>query len=227
MTDDRSAHLDERFDAQPSSPLACVSCLPYRVHEGLLQVGLIKRDDLEGGIRYGLVGGQIRYEETTADALTRLIATTLGEDARCRRLELEQTPDTVSEYFPRERIGYPFHPRQHSINLTWLVALDGTVHPCGDAVAFSWFAISDIPARPYFCFRQWLVIDELLTMLDPVTLVRASSAVTSGIAACARARLAAGEDPQTYVAVLVGHGHHRRRVLASPEFEKLALADLQ
>jgi ADP-ribose pyrophosphatase YjhB (NUDIX family) len=211
---------------QKSVPIVSIDALPYRIHRGRVQVGLISRDDLVGGSGYAMIGGRILRGEAVAVAVARQLVSTLGEGVSFRSLDVERVPDAIGQYFPDSRPGFPDDPRQHSIGLSWLVAVDGELTPQGEATAFTWFDLSNFPARTTICFRQWLVMEELLALLEPVSLADAAHAITSGIAARARERLRAGESPEAHVGALVVHGHHHRRLLTVADFDGLTLTDL-
>ena len=153
---------EERYrELLATAAMPAVDLLPVLAGAGGTAIGLILRDDAEGGEGWNLVGGGIRREETVAAAAERHVAATLGESFRWRRREFER-PDTVGEYFPERRQGYAFDPRKHSIALSYAILADGpAADPRDEALDFRWFPLDRGLPSP-IGFAQEPVIRRLL-----------------------------------------------------------------
>jgi 8-oxo-dGTP pyrophosphatase MutT (NUDIX family) len=166
---------DEDYDrVRASIPIINVDVLPYHQHDGQIKVGLISREvsayqssaeDPFGETRYAMIGGRIHRDETIFDALIRHLTDTLGPNLHFDGAELSRHPDAIGEYFPDGRPGYLFDAKQHSIGLTWLLAVEGAIEPQGEATDFTWFAITELPAHAQIICRQWMIIDKLIASL--------------------------------------------------------------
>jgi len=141
--------------------MPAVDLLPVLVADGAARAGLILRDDAEGGEGWNLIGGGIRRGESIAEAAERHVAETLGPGFRWRRREFERA-DTVGEYFPERREGYPHDVRKHSIALSYAILAEAeAAEPQGEALDFRWFPLdAELPSP--IGFGQEPVIRRLL-----------------------------------------------------------------
>ena len=153
---------EERYrELLASAAMPAVDLLPVLAGPDGPALGLILRDDAEGGVGWNLVGGGIRRGESVADAAERHVAATLGEDFGWRRRGFER-PDTVGEYFPDRRPGYAHDPRKHSIALSYAILAEGpAAEPRDEALDFRWHPLDGELPEP-IGFGQEPVIRRLL-----------------------------------------------------------------
>jgi ADP-ribose pyrophosphatase YjhB (NUDIX family) len=142
-------------------PMPTVDVLPCLADERGGSIGLILRDDAEGGKGWNLVGGGVRRGESIAEAAARHVAETLGEGFTWRRDDFS-APDTLGEYFPERRDGHPYDPRKHAIAATYVILPEGTeAEVGGEALEFGWFPLAgDLPSP--IGFGQEAVIRRLV-----------------------------------------------------------------
>ena len=153
---------DEKYaELLASAAIPAVDVLPVLPGPDGARIGLILRDDAEGGEGWNLVGGRINRGETVGEAAERHIASTLGEGFRWRRRDFER-PDTVGEYFPDRRPGYAFDARKHSIALSYAILAEGeAAEPRDEALDFRWYPLDGELPSP-IGFDQEPVIRRLL-----------------------------------------------------------------
>jgi ADP-ribose pyrophosphatase YjhB (NUDIX family) len=158
--------VDEALYAQirGAVPIACVDALPVRTTPAGPEVGLILRDLPNGTRGWNLVGGGVYRGETLEEALARHLRDTLGQHVTWDAPAFG-APDAVGEYLPEPRAGYPCDPRKHAIALTYLVPLDGAPEPGGEAHAFRWFALDDLPDPDEIGFGQAVVLERLVGLV--------------------------------------------------------------
>lgn len=148
----------ELLEHVPMPTVDILPCLPGR--DGGC-IGLILRDDAEGGASWNLVGGGIRRVETIEEAAGRHIAETLGPGFGWQRRDFA-TPETIGEYFPNRRAGYPYDGRKHAIAATYVVLADTErAEIGGEALEFRWFPLTEGLPNP-IGFGQDQVICRLL-----------------------------------------------------------------
>jgi ADP-ribose pyrophosphatase YjhB (NUDIX family) len=150
-------------------PVPCVDILPYRIGDGLAEVGLIRREDAEGRRVWNLVGGGVHRQESLAAAAARHLKSTLGADITWEPTDFSR-PEMVGEYFPAAGTGARHDPRKHAIGLSYTLALAGQVSPRGEALGFRWFPEAEIPFGE-IGFGQEHVIRGLLPV-SPLTAER-------------------------------------------------------
>lgn len=132
---------DEEWEwARARMPVICVDLVPLTASH----VGLILRNT-PAGDAWCLVGGRIRRGEAIGEAAMRHLHETLGSRADIEPVSWA-SPDVVAQYFTEERPGHPVDPRQHSIALTYRVALHGDVVASGEAMSFAWFPWDALPS---------------------------------------------------------------------------------
>jgi ADP-ribose pyrophosphatase YjhB (NUDIX family) len=146
-------------------PIACVDLLPTRQTDGHTEVGLIKRRDEHGGIRWAMLGGGVYRGETIAEALDRHVRDTLGSDAKIELPDGQEHPPAVGQYFPRPRPGFGYDPRKHAIALSYWATLSGDTTPIGEAVSFDWFGVGAIPPDSEFGYGHELTVARLIRAL--------------------------------------------------------------
>ncbi|MDY5129638.1 DUF4916 domain-containing protein [Actinotignum urinale] len=121
-------------------PMIYVDIVPVRIDEtGRLQaIGMLLSADSEG-ITREFPSGRILFHEPIRDAMMRHIDKELGLMA-IAQLPANLTPFTVEEYFPtlEPDAGY-YDPRQHRVDLGYIVPIQGEANPGTDALEFSWF----------------------------------------------------------------------------------------
>jgi ADP-ribose pyrophosphatase YjhB (NUDIX family) len=200
-------------------PIVSVDVLPYRLHNGGLQVGMISRDDEKGGISYAVVGGGIKRNETAAEAIERHIISTLGDKVTFNKDDYARQPDAVGQYFPDVRDGYLVDSRKHSVGLTWLVEINGDIEPEGEATEFTWFDLKDLPADEKIGYRQGSLVRELVDLLQPITLADIGL-IDGPLSDAALKDFGDGADAKKQVAVLIKR--HPIRVTTTEGFEDLA-----
>lgn len=155
LSEDRYRELLE------TAAIPAVDILPARRIATGVEIGLILRDDAEGGRSWNLVGGRILRGESVADAASRHLASTLGDGITWRPRDFER-PDTVGEYMPERRQGYAFDPRKHAIALSYVIVIeDGLPEPRDEAFDFRWWSIDGVLPSPVG-FDQEPVIRRLL-----------------------------------------------------------------
>jgi ADP-ribose pyrophosphatase YjhB (NUDIX family) len=146
-------------------PIACVDVLPVRETETGWEVGLIKRRDEHGRLRWAMVGGGVHRDETLAEAIERHVAITLGDGVTFELLGEEEHPHAVGQYFPSRRSGFGHDPRKHAIALSYRVRVSGPVVPMDEAAAFAWFARDALPPASDFGYGHELVVARLVAAL--------------------------------------------------------------
>ncbi|HEY2589382.1 MAG TPA: DUF4916 domain-containing protein [Tepidisphaeraceae bacterium] len=159
---------DDYRRVQRSVPIACVDIAPLRLspHGSIESIGLILRDTPHQGRRWCLVGGRILRDESLAEAAARHLRQTLGDAIRFT-LAPDAQPAYVSQYFTSRREVGVIDPRQHSIAVNYLIAVDGLVTPMGEAHEFRWFDASALPGPDEFGFEQDRVLAECLRAAGP------------------------------------------------------------
>lgn len=146
---------------QKLSPVACVDILPRHVANGVVKLGLIRRESDRGDLVWALVGGGIYRGETAADAVARHLRDTLGAGVRWTPPDTAY-PTLIAEYFPWERPGHGRDSRKHAVALTYLVEVGGNPDPHGEALEFRWFTREELPAKCDFWCGQHAVVARLL-----------------------------------------------------------------
>jgi ADP-ribose pyrophosphatase YjhB (NUDIX family) len=71
-------------------------------------------------------------------------------------------PIYIAQYFPFGGRDDCRDPRQHSLGMTYLVQLEGSIEPQGEALDFNWFSIARLPNEDEFGFNQDIVIKECI-----------------------------------------------------------------
>lgn len=142
-------------------PMPTVDLLPCIRDGAGGSIGLIRRDDAEGGTAWNLIGGGVRRGETIADAAERHVAETLGPGFIWKRPDFA-TPDAIGEYMPECRPGEPYDPRKHAIAATYVVVAESAqAEPGGEALEFRWFPLAGELPSP-IGFGQEVVIRRML-----------------------------------------------------------------
>jgi ADP-ribose pyrophosphatase YjhB (NUDIX family) len=159
---------EEWHQIQHLVPIACVDVLPLHLsdddQETIQRVGLIFRETPHQGRRWCLVGGRLCRNESFPEAISREIRDALGDQVQFT-LEADIQPDYVAQYFPISKELGGFDPRQHAVGLTFCVSIRGNVHAQGEALSFSWFHRSKLPAPEEFGFNQDRVVVGCLARL--------------------------------------------------------------
>jgi ADP-ribose pyrophosphatase YjhB (NUDIX family) len=146
-------------------PIACVDLMPVRQRNGRTQIGLIKRRDERGGVRWAMLGGGVWRGETIAAALDRHVKETLGEEATIELPDGQEHPPAVGQYFPQLRPGFGHDPRKHSIAVSYWAALSGETTAMGEAEDFDWFDLAAIPPDSEFGYGHELIVARLVENL--------------------------------------------------------------
>lgn len=141
-------------------PVPCIDVAPFRRHNGVVQIGLIRRLGDQRTTVWALIGGGVLREEALRDAAARHIRSTLGQGVRWKEPDFDY-PATVGEYFPRPREGAAYDRRKHAVALTYVVELDGEPEPQGEALDFDWFDQDALPLHE-MGFGQEFVVRRLL-----------------------------------------------------------------
>lgn len=135
---------DELSWVRERVPIVGVDAVPVRLdHLGQIQrVGLLLRALPDNTVSRAIVTGRILRGETVREALWRHLTKDLGPDCD-PQLPASITPFTVVEYFPDPgRTG--FHdPRQHTVSLAYVVAMNGDCRPAEDALDFAWLTVAE------------------------------------------------------------------------------------
>jgi ADP-ribose pyrophosphatase YjhB (NUDIX family) len=154
--------------AEDRVPIPCVDLLPILVVDGDAspQVGLIRRRVPEGDVRWALIGGRIRRDESLLDAVRRHVVETLGVEPVIAGTDPQ--PVYVAQYFPERRQGFPWDPRKHAVSLTFVAALNGNPSARGEALEFSWFDAENLPSSRSFGFGQDLVVQACLRLIREI-----------------------------------------------------------
>ena len=146
-------------------PIACADVVPVKLAgdgASIEKIGLIYRDTPHQGMRWCMVGGRMRRNESFAEAAGRQLRETLGPRVRFD-IPSDDQPDFVAQYFTTERsVGF-LDPRQHAITLAIVVAVSGEVMASGEAASFRWFDSRDLPEPDQFGFGQDAVISACIS----------------------------------------------------------------
>lgn len=132
---------------EQSIPIACVDFVPTREGRHGQEVGLILRDSPFGRVWCHL-GGRILRGETIRQAILRHAEDTLAVGVA---LPQNPQPDYVYQWFPpdiapHDGTVHGDDPRKHAIGLSYLVEFDGAPRPREEALDFSYFPPSELPA---------------------------------------------------------------------------------
>lgn len=146
-------------------PIICVDVLPVRRTDGRYEAGLIKREDENGDLRWAMIGGGVYRGETLAIALERHVKDTLGEHAAIELLADEAFPQAVGQYFPNGRSGFGHDPRKHAVALSYWAILSGETTAMGEAKAFEWFDLAEMPAAWEFGYGHEMTVARLVKSL--------------------------------------------------------------
>ncbi len=125
-------------------PMVYVEAVPVRLDElgQVTHVGLLLRAMPDGTISRALVSGRVMWGETIREALMRNLDKDLGPQA-FPRLPASPTPFTVAEYMP-DPAQTGFHdPRQHSVNLAYVVPIEGEASPSQEVLDFAWLTTDE------------------------------------------------------------------------------------
>jgi ADP-ribose pyrophosphatase YjhB (NUDIX family) len=112
-----------------------------------------------------LIGGRLLYCESLEEAVRRQIRETLGTMVR-PLIPPGLQPIYIAEYSPSKRSPFAFDSRKHSVGLTYVVDLEGSPKPRGEAKRFKWFKMDSLPSRKKFGFDQDLVAEACITLLQ-------------------------------------------------------------
>ena len=151
-------------------PIACVDILPAELGTASVRVGLIKRRDEHGHLRWAMIGGGVHRNETLGEAIDRHVKETLGKDACLELPRDEAYPDAVGQYFPSPRAGYGHDPRKHAIALTYWGTLSGPIAVGGEAEDFKWFDASSVPDQSAFGYGHGITVTRVMAALPHVPL---------------------------------------------------------
>lgn len=129
-------------------PIVAIDAVPVRLdHLGQIQrVGLLLRALPDGTVSRAIVTGRIMRDESVREAIWRHLTKDLGPDCD-PQLPASISPFTVVEYFPdAERTG--FHdPRQHTVSLAYVVAMNGDCQPAENALDFAWLTVDEVTSE--------------------------------------------------------------------------------
>lgn len=127
-------------------PIVYVDVVPIRLDDDgtCAGIGMLLRVD-ETGISREFPSGRVLFHEPIRDALARHIEKDLG-NLSLARLPHSITPFSVQEYFPTPgtRAEDLQDARQHRVDLSYIVPIDGTVNPGNDALEFTWFTLGEV-----------------------------------------------------------------------------------
>ena len=153
---------------QMSVPIVCVDIMPIRlsrtVSNRIKSIGLISRITQRGTLGWCLIGGRLLYGESLVVAIRRQVKETLGNRIRAN-LSRKTNPAFIAQYFPSGKHPFCLDPRQHSVGLTYAVELEGIPSPRGEASAFEWFGVDNLPSFKLFGFNQDRIVKRCLESL--------------------------------------------------------------
>lgn len=154
---------------QDTMPIACADAVPVRLgadKKTIEQIGLIHRNTPHQGMRWCMVGGRMWRNESMVEAITRQLRETLGPKVQFE-IDPHRQPDFVVQYFTSRRpIGF-VDPRQHAINLSFVIPVEGEIIAMGEAESFKWFDAGALPPSDQCGFEQDAVIQECLKRWHP------------------------------------------------------------
>ena len=150
-------------------PIICTDGIPVRMHEGVLQGGLIRRNT--GRYRGTLcnIGGTIGLGETIDAALRRHFHTDIGKNITFLDPLGVTQPIGVYQYYG-EGLTKPFlpEPTKHAVALTYLVSIEdgnfifGSSEYGQEASAFEWHSAPLCPTAEEFGYQMREVFLECL-----------------------------------------------------------------
>lgn len=151
-------------------PIVTVDILPVStvIDKGppsLNNFGLILRETPNDGRRFCLVGGRLLYGEAIKSGILRQLKSTLGKEVRIVRDHISEGPDIVAQYFPSGNVPFLKDPRQHAIGLTYIIEIKGSIVSSGEAIAFRWFKLDELPEASSIGFQQFSLIESLVRRL--------------------------------------------------------------
>ena len=144
-------------------PIPCVDVLPYRSSDTGPKVGLIRRigaDRVTAG--WALVGGRVMMRESLEEAIVRHLESTLGDALEIGAVDTSR-PLHAAEYSPDGRPGGRVDPNKHAVALSYVLAIEGSVTPMGEAVDFEWFRTDAVPEQDAFVYSHGSVVTALIS----------------------------------------------------------------
>jgi ADP-ribose pyrophosphatase YjhB (NUDIX family) len=127
---------------------------------------LVVRAPGRGGPALTLVGGRVLRDETLGAAVRRHVAETLGDDVSVELADARQ-PVGVFEYFPDPRRAPFVDPDKHAVAVTYAArVVGGEPRPAGEAAAFEWHPVTDLPPVERFGFGHGEVVRRVVANLD-------------------------------------------------------------
>lgn len=142
-------------------PIICTDGIPVRMHEGVLQGGLIRRNTGEYRGTLCIIGGTVALGETVDAALRRHFQTDIGKEISFLDPAGVKRPHAIYQYYGKEGTkAFLPEPTKHAIALTYLVSI-----PDGDfifssseygqeASAFEWHSAESCPADEEFGYQM-------------------------------------------------------------------------
>jgi ADP-ribose pyrophosphatase YjhB (NUDIX family) len=122
----------------------------------LLTVGLQAGTAPAGRMLAGALGAAVR----------RHVAETLGDDVSVELADARQ-PVGVFEYFPDPRRAPFVDPDKHAVAVTYAArVVGGEPRPAGEAAAFEWHPVTDLPPVERFGFGHGEVVRRVVANLD-------------------------------------------------------------
>lgn len=155
-------------------PIIITDGIPVRMHEGILQGGLIRRNTGEYRGTLCSIGGTVALGETIDAALRRHFQTDIGKNITFLDLLGVTRPIGIYQYYgekPRE----PFlpEPTKHAVALTYLVSIEdgnfifGSSAYGQEASAFEWHSAESCPPTEEFGYQMRKVFLECLATASP------------------------------------------------------------
>lgn len=151
-------------------PIICTDGIPVRMHEGILQGGLIRRNTGAYRGKLCIIGGTVALGETLDAALRRHFQTDIGKNFIFLDPLGIKRPHAVYQYYG-EGHTEPFlpEPTKHAIALTYLVSIEdgnfifGSSEYGQEASAFEWHSAESCPAAKEFGYQMRNVFLECIS----------------------------------------------------------------
>lgn len=151
-------------------PIICTDGIPVRMHEGILQGGLIRRNTGEYRGKLCIIGGTVALGETLDAALRRHFQTDIGKEITFLDPLGITRPIGVYQYYGEgDAKAFLPEPTKHAIALTYLVSIEdgnfifGSSRYGQEASAFEWYSAESCPTAEEFGYQMRNVFLECLS----------------------------------------------------------------
>lgn len=149
--------------------IVCTDGVPVRMHEGMLQGGLIRRNTGEYRGKLCIIGGIVALGETLDAALRRHFQTDIGKDITFLDPLGVKRPHGVYQYYgERDKQAFLPEPTKHAVALTYLVSIGDDNFTFGssdygqEASAFEWHSANVCPPAEEFGYQTQKVFLECM-----------------------------------------------------------------